>query len=298
MADHGAAAAVRRAARRDATAAPGEARDDRLRARRRDPEAYRDHAQPGIERAAEPDSEIHRARGRGLDLPQPTTCPRRARPRATTSRRWCSSTRTPRSPTPTSAPRSGARSPTRRSRVVGCAGRDRRRSVAWWDGDVSGGPVVHRYGEHGGGELDAFAWADAARRPREVDAVAASCSCCRRGRCERCASTKSSHSASASTSTSAARARQAGPQGRHRRPARDPPPHARARRGPRRLGGGAHRAGREVGRAPPRRPAAPGRLEGARPAGRGRARRRAAGAYSDHSRREARSRRSSASSRR
>jgi hypothetical protein len=55
--------------------------------------------------------------------------------------------------------------------VVGCAGASGVDSIAWWEGDVSCAPMVHRYEEHGGGELPAFAWAHPRPAPREVDAV-------------------------------------------------------------------------------------------------------------------------------
>ena len=59
---------------------------------------------------------------------------------------------------------------------------------------MSAGPVTHRYSEYGGGELDAFA-CDARRvaAGRGRHGRRATCSCCRRGRRERCASTRSSH---------------------------------------------------------------------------------------------------------
>jgi Glycosyltransferase like family len=42
--------------------------------------------------------------------------------------------------------------------VVGCVGATRVRSIAWWEGEVSGGSAVYRYGDAGGGELPAVAW--------------------------------------------------------------------------------------------------------------------------------------------
>jgi hypothetical protein len=55
--------------------------------------------------------------------------------------------------------------------VVGCAGGSGARGLAWWEGDVVAGPVVHRYTEHGGGELPAYGWASPRPAPAEVDAV-------------------------------------------------------------------------------------------------------------------------------
>ncbi len=42
--------------------------------------------------------------------------------------------------------------------VVGCVGAVGVRSIAWWEGSVSLASFVHRYGEHGGGDLPAFSW--------------------------------------------------------------------------------------------------------------------------------------------
>ena len=55
--------------------------------------------------------------------------------------------------------------------VVGCVGATGVRTIAWWDGAVSRGPVRHRYYEHGGGELPAFAWARDVAPPGEVETV-------------------------------------------------------------------------------------------------------------------------------
>ena len=43
--------------------------------------------------------------------------------------------------------------------VVGCVGAIGVRSIAWWEGSVSLASFVHRYDEHGGGDLPAFSWA-------------------------------------------------------------------------------------------------------------------------------------------
>jgi glycosyl transferase family 2 len=59
--------------------------------------------------------------------------------------------------------------------VVGCVGAIGVRSIAWWEGSVAQASFVHRYGEHGGGDLPAFSWAwDAAppyARTGEVDTL-------------------------------------------------------------------------------------------------------------------------------
>jgi hypothetical protein len=43
--------------------------------------------------------------------------------------------------------------------VIGCVGAIGVRSIAWWEGSVSQASFIHRYDEHGGGELPAFSWA-------------------------------------------------------------------------------------------------------------------------------------------
>ena len=55
--------------------------------------------------------------------------------------------------------------------VVGCLGARPAPTIAWWEGQLTGGPVVHRYSDFGGGELEAFGWAPRAAPPAEVDAV-------------------------------------------------------------------------------------------------------------------------------
>lgn len=42
--------------------------------------------------------------------------------------------------------------------LVGCVGAIGVRSIAWWEGSVTWGSFLHRYGEHGGGDLPAFSW--------------------------------------------------------------------------------------------------------------------------------------------
>jgi Glycosyltransferase like family len=49
------------------------------------------------------------------------------------------------------------------------------RSIAWWEGSVTWASFIHRYAEHGGGDLPGFAWDVASRLPYarlgEVDVV-------------------------------------------------------------------------------------------------------------------------------
>ena len=59
--------------------------------------------------------------------------------------------------------------------VVGCVGAVGVRSIAWWEGSVAQASFLHRYPEHGGGDLPAFSW-DWAQAPPyarvgEVDTV-------------------------------------------------------------------------------------------------------------------------------
>jgi hypothetical protein len=42
--------------------------------------------------------------------------------------------------------------------VVGCVGAVGVRSIAWWEGSVTQASFIHRYAEHGGGDLPAFTW--------------------------------------------------------------------------------------------------------------------------------------------
>ena len=59
--------------------------------------------------------------------------------------------------------------------VAGCIGAIGVRSIAWWEGSVTWASFIHRYGEHGGGDLPGFAWEAAERPPYartgEVDVV-------------------------------------------------------------------------------------------------------------------------------
>ena len=55
--------------------------------------------------------------------------------------------------------------------VVGAVGASGVRTIAWWEGPISCGPVTHRYYDFGGGELPAFCWKERGSAPREVDVV-------------------------------------------------------------------------------------------------------------------------------
>jgi hypothetical protein len=135
-----------------------------------EPEPYRRWAEPGIRRAAEPDSAVFAfasagpiARVYNLILEAATTQPDLEALVLVQSHveisdpDLCDKLR-----------RAFADSDVA---VVGGAGATGVRSLAWWDGSVTAAPIVHRYEEHGGGELAAFGWAHPIAPPREVDAV-------------------------------------------------------------------------------------------------------------------------------
>jgi hypothetical protein len=136
-----------------------------------EPDAYRDHAGPGIELAAEPGSEVWAFASTGsicrnynlildqlaghddlealvlvdedTEIADPEFCPKVRRALAD--------------------PDVG---------LVGCAGATGVEGAAWWEGAVSAGAVRHRYSEYGGGEIDAIGSARAGTPPANVDTVA------------------------------------------------------------------------------------------------------------------------------
>ena len=135
-------------------------RDDRLRRRHRasrSPTTATPSRASGAPPSRTPRSIAVRRRRPVRAQLQPAARRRRAarRPRGARARR----TRTPRSPTRLlrEGARRAARSRRRRRRLrrgaAACA------RIAWWEGEVTAAPVVHRYPEHGGGEVPGFAWA-------------------------------------------------------------------------------------------------------------------------------------------
>jgi len=136
----------------------------------REPDAYRDHAGPGIARAVEPDSEVYPfgatgaiCRDYNIILDQ---LARRDDLEAVVlvdedteiaDPDFCGTVRGV-----LADPDVG---------LVGCAGATGVESAAWWEGAVTAGAVVHRYTQYGGGEFEDFAWARARRPPAEVDTV-------------------------------------------------------------------------------------------------------------------------------
>lgn len=135
-----------------------------------DAEAYRRYAGPGIARAAEPDSVVlpfanpaGPARGANLIL---ETAARLDDLEALvlvdeavelTDPRTCATVR--------------AALADPRIAVAGCVGAARAPSIAWWEGEVSSAPIVHRHHEHGGGDMAAFSWTSPRPAPMEVDTL-------------------------------------------------------------------------------------------------------------------------------
>ena len=135
-----------------------------------DGEAYRRYTQPGLELAAEPDSQVFvfaavgqvartynllleaAARHEDLEalvLVHPHT--------KITDAHLCSKVR--RALTDPDVA------------VVGAAGARGVRTIAWWEGEISSGAVTQHYQEYGGGEVPAFSWKPNQPAPQEVDAV-------------------------------------------------------------------------------------------------------------------------------
>jgi hypothetical protein len=136
-----------------------------------DPEAYRRYALPGIERTAEPDSQVFAfaaadriCRNYNLLL---DTAARHDDLEALVILQedvelddpdFCAKVRSA-----LSEPDVGA---------VGAAGANDVDGIAWWEGEVSAAPALQRYNEHGSGELPAFAWLHAAQAaPAEVETL-------------------------------------------------------------------------------------------------------------------------------
>lgn len=133
-------------------------------------EAYRRYAEPGIRRAAEPDSAVLAYAavepvGRTYNLILGEAAQLEdlealvlVHPH-TEIMHWDFCTRVRRA---LAAPEVGA---------VGCAGARNVRSIAWWEGEVVCGDVRHRYNEYGGGEFPAARWAKRIPPPGEVEVL-------------------------------------------------------------------------------------------------------------------------------
>jgi Glycosyltransferase like family len=55
--------------------------------------------------------------------------------------------------------------------MVGWAGATGVRSIAWWEGEVTAAPAIHRYEEHGGGDIPSLSWTPRAAPPAEVECL-------------------------------------------------------------------------------------------------------------------------------
>ena len=135
-----------------------------------EPDAYRDRAGPGIALAAEPGSAVHVLAATGSECRSYNLVLDQAARHddlealvlldentEITDRDLCAKVRGA-----LADPDVG---------VIGCVGATAVEGVAWWEGEITRGRVVHRYREYGGGELDAFAWERAGAPPAEVEAV-------------------------------------------------------------------------------------------------------------------------------
>ncbi len=122
------------------------------------PDVYRDCAQRGIERVAEPGSEVFALPSVGPIFASYNAVLDRAAERddlealvlvhqdtEIVASEFCAVVRTA-----LSDPRVG---------LVGCVGAIDVRSIAWWEGSVAQASFLHRFPEHGGGDLPAFSWA-------------------------------------------------------------------------------------------------------------------------------------------
>jgi hypothetical protein len=136
-----------------------------------DAEAYRRYARPGIDRAVEPDSEVIALAAlastpRSLNL----LLERAARLDDLEALVIVDQDAEIADPAFCSAVRAALADPS--VALAGPTGARGVQTVAWWDAAVSSARVVHRYEEHGGGELEAFAWARDGAALGEVESLA------------------------------------------------------------------------------------------------------------------------------
>jgi hypothetical protein len=122
-----------------------------------DPDAYSRCAEPGIRRAAEPDSEVlaNAAAGsifRSYNLILDSVAGREDLEALVLLHQDAEIA----SPDFCATIRSALRDPD--VGVVGCVGAVGVRSIAWWEGSVTWASFTHRYSELGGGELPALSW--------------------------------------------------------------------------------------------------------------------------------------------
>jgi hypothetical protein len=122
-----------------------------------DPDAYSRFAEPGIRRAAEPDSEVlaNAAAGsifRSYNLIMDSVSERDDLEALVLLHQDAELA----SPDFCDTLRGALRDPD--VGVVGCVGAVGVRSIAWWEGSVTWASFTHRYSELGGGELPALSW--------------------------------------------------------------------------------------------------------------------------------------------
>ena len=137
-----------------------------------DPEAYRRYARPGIERAAERGAEVYAfaavgAISRGYNLLLEAARRRDDLEALVLVHQEVEIT----DPELCAKVRAALTDP--EVAALGSAGATGVRSIAWWEGAVSAGPVALRYQEHGGGEMPAFLLMEAGGipAPAEVEMV-------------------------------------------------------------------------------------------------------------------------------
>jgi hypothetical protein len=130
------------------------------------PEAYERYAKPGILRTAEPDSEVYALQAAGsIFRSYNLMLDKAAAHRDLEALVLVHQDAEIIDPDFCSKLREVLRDPD--VGVVGCVGAVGARSIAWWDGSVSGGSAVYRYGQLGGGDMPAVAWGGE-QTPREV----------------------------------------------------------------------------------------------------------------------------------
>jgi hypothetical protein len=121
------------------------------------PDVYRACAQPGIRRAAEPDSAVHELSATGTIYESYNALLERAAPEdALEALVLVHQDAELMSPDLCSTIRRTLADPA--VGVVGCVGAIGVRSIAWWEASVTLASFINRYTEHGGGDLHSFSW--------------------------------------------------------------------------------------------------------------------------------------------
>jgi hypothetical protein len=133
-------------------------------------EAYRRYAEPGIVRAREPDSEVYVFATVGQALRTENLLLQTAAKHDDLEALVLVHPHTEiREPGFCEKVRGALADPA--VAVVGAIGAAGVRTIAWWEGAISSGPVTHAYHDFGGGELGAYSWKARAPAGAEVDAV-------------------------------------------------------------------------------------------------------------------------------